>query len=40
MTAFLEEWHHQGSGPVSRDFASVQGSLKNDLEDENNDIGM
>ena len=28
MTAFLEDWHHQGSGPGSRDFASIQGSLK------------
>ena len=40
MTTFLEDWHHQGSAPVSRDFASVQGSLINDLEDENSDIGM
>ena len=28
MTTFLEDWHHQGSGPVSRDSASIQRSLK------------
>ena len=28
MATFLEDWHHQGSGLVSRDSASIPRSLK------------
>ena len=38
MTAFLEDQHHQGSGPVTKDSVSVQRSMKNYLEDRSNDI--
>ena len=36
--AFLEDWYHQGSGPVSKDSASVHTSLKNELENGSSDI--
>ena len=38
MTAFLEDWSYQSSGPVSRYSASVQRGLKNDLEDRSTDM--